>query len=321
MRLTDFYRPIAAELAQVDEILRREMRSEFPAVDAMTQYGFRIGGKRLRPALLLLTARAFGPIEPAHLILGAVVEMIHTATLVHDDVLDGADVRRHRPTINHCWGNRSSILLGDFLFSHAFYLAATLDSTLACKVIGKTTNRVCEGEIRQNDSCGKWDLNEDEYYSLIDAKTAELCACCCQLGAHYAGVSAEETARWTEYGRSIGMAFQIVDDILDMEGCETETGKSLGTDLAQRKPTLPVIRIVQQTPAHKRQELVELLDQGAEARGALDPHFACHDAFGYAKTRAFQFAQRAADIASTAPEGEARKVLMELPTVLLKRTS
>ncbi len=320
LRLIDFYQPITQSLAQVEQILRREMQSDFPAVDAMTRYGFRMGGKRLRPALLLLTAQTLGQVQSAHLVLAAVVEMIHTATLVHDDVLDGADVRRHRPTVNRQWGNRASILLGDYLFSHAFYLAATLDSTVACRLIGRATNRVCEGEIRQNDSCGNWELSEDEYYSLIDAKTAELCACCCHLGAHYAGAGEDESRRWAHYGRLIGMAFQIVDDILDMEGHEAETGKSLGTDLAQQKPTLPTIHAVQQTPPDDRPTLLELLKTGADARGALEPYFLKHGSLEYARQKALAFAQQATQIAASAPVSEAQRVLEQLPLALLKRT-
>ncbi len=319
LRLSDFYRPIVEPLSQVEQILQREMQSDYPAVGAMTGYGFRMGGKRLRPALLLLTARALGEIQPGHLVLAAVVEMIHTATLVHDDVLDGADVRRHRATVNRRWGNRNSILLGDYLFSHAFYLASTLESTFACRLIGRATNKVCEGEIRQNDSCGKWELSEDEYYSLIDAKTAELCACCCELGAYYAGAGEEAARAWGQYGRRIGMAFQIIDDILDMEGRESETGKSLGTDLAQQKPTLPTIHVVQQTPEGERASLLELLRRGAEAREELEAYFRQHGAFEYARSKAREFAEEAVAIAATAEPGDARDVLEQLPLALLAR--
>src|SRR5207237_6781360 len=146
-------------------------------------------GKRLRPALLLLTGHACGKVEPAHPTLAAVVEMIHTATLVHDDVLDSASVRRHVPTVNALWGNQASILLGDYLFTHAFHLSATLDDVRACRIIGAATNRLCGGELQQICGRGNIELSEDEYFDIIDAKTAELTACCCKLGAMYAGMS------------------------------------------------------------------------------------------------------------------------------------
>ncbi|MHB8866518.1 MAG: polyprenyl synthetase family protein, partial [Pirellulaceae bacterium] len=150
--LVTLYAPVVEEMQQVERILRRAMRSDDPYVDQLVRYGCLLGGKRLRPALLLLSAKACGEVTAQHLTLAAVVEMVHTATLVHDDVLDEASVRRHRATVNARWDNETSVLLGDFLFSHAFYLASTLDSTLACQLIGRSTNVVCEGEIRQKGS-------------------------------------------------------------------------------------------------------------------------------------------------------------------------
>ena len=170
------YAPIEQELADVEEILRRELRSEYAFVDELVRYGCLLGGKRLRPALLLLAAKASGHITQEHLLLAAVVEMIHTATLIHDDVLDEADRRRHLATVNARWDNEASVLLGDFLFTHAFYLASTTGSTVACQRIGRATNVVCEGELRQQGSRSNFALPEEDYLSIIDAKTAELCA-------------------------------------------------------------------------------------------------------------------------------------------------
>ncbi|HEV3021649.1 MAG TPA: polyprenyl synthetase family protein, partial [Pirellulales bacterium] len=203
----------------------------------LVQHGFRLGGKRLRPALVLLAAKAVGEITHEHLVLAAVVEMIHTATLVHDDVLDDAAMRRHLDTVNVRWGNQTSVLLGDYLFTHAFHLASTLDTTFACRTIGRATNRVCEGELRQIDTQGRLSLTEAEYLDIIAAKTGELCACACRLGAHYAGAGTALEDRLAHYGRDLGIAFQIVDDLLDLEGDESTIGKSLGTDLDQCKST------------------------------------------------------------------------------------
>ena len=319
--LSEIFLPIKPELEQVKQILEREMSSRYPCVDEMTRYGRRLGGKRLRPALLLLTAKTVDKIHASHLTLGTVVEMIHTATLVHDDVLDSASVRRYDETVNARWGNHQSILLGDFLFSHAFYLASTLDSTLACQVIGKATNRVCQGEIRQNDSCGKWELPEEDYLSMIDAKTAELCACSCRLGAHFAGADDEQTELWTAYGRCLGMAFQIIDDVLDLAGRETETGKSLGTDLAQAKPTLPLIHVWEQANESDRQSLKQLLASSDDPRAKLDPWLTRYDAMTYARSRAAAYAQQATQIASQAEPSDAQRVLSQLPEVLMHRVA
>jgi octaprenyl-diphosphate synthase len=233
--------PIAADMADVERRLERELRHTDPFIDELAQHSFRLGGKRLRPALLLLSAQAAGAINDDHRTLAAVVEMVHTATLVHDDVLDEAQVRRHRDTVNARWSNQTSVLLGDYLFTHAFYLASTLDTTFGCRCIGEATNTVCEGELRQTAAAGDFTLSRDAYMEIIEAKTAELCACCCRLGAHYAGGDPATVERLTLFGRLLGNAFQIVDDLLDLEGEEHTTGKSLGTDLANRKMTLPLI--------------------------------------------------------------------------------
>src|SRR5690349_24946538 len=179
----DLFAPVAADLEEVERILARSLKNRYPRVAEVVDHVRHYRGKRLRPVLLLLTARACGKVVPAHHVLGAVVEMIHTATLVHDDVLDNATVRRHVATVNAGWGVPASILLGDYLFTHAFHLAATTGSADACRLIGEATNRTCEGELCQGLERGNLALTEDEYLGLIDGKTADLIACCCRLGA------------------------------------------------------------------------------------------------------------------------------------------
>lgn len=256
--LAQIYASVADPLQQVEQLLRQQLQSQQPYVDELCRYGCLLGGKRLRPVLVLLSARACGPIQPDHLTLATVLEMIHTATLVHDDVLDGATTRRHLATVNSRWDNEASILLGDLLFSQAFYLASSLDDVFACRAIGRATNRVCEGELRQKGTRGDFRLTEAEYLSIIEAKTAELCACSCLLGAHYAAADATTSERLERYGRYLGIAFQIADDILDLVGREETTGKSLGTDLQQQKPTLPLIRMLQTVDAVTRQQILQM---------------------------------------------------------------
>src|SRR6516164_2442094 len=233
--------PPPPDLEEVERVLARTLRSRYAAVTGVVDHVRHYRGKRLRPVLLLLTARACGRVTPAHHVLGAVVEMIHTATLVHDDVLDGARVRRRVATVNAVWGVQTSVLLGDNLFTHAFHLASTLDDARACRLIGEATDRVCEGELCQVLQRGNIDLTEAEYFDVIDGKTAELTACCCHLGALYSGAAAEVVARLDRFGRCVGLAFQIADDLLDLVGEERTAGKSLGTDVEQRKLTLPLI--------------------------------------------------------------------------------
>ena len=170
--------------------------------------------------------------------------MIHTATLVHDDILDESMVRRHAATVNAEWGNETAVLMGDYLFTHAFHLAASLETTLACRWIGHATNLVCEGEMQQVHNRGNFDLDEEDYFAIIRGKTAELTAVSCRLGAHYAGAPESTVRAMDDYGRDLGVAFQIADDVLDLWGEERAIGKSLGTDLEKQKLTLPLIRLL-----------------------------------------------------------------------------
>lgn len=318
--LAAMYAPIEAELAQVEELLRRELRNPHPFVDELAQHSFHLGGKRLRPALLLLSAQAAGQIRPAHMVVAAVVEMIHTATLVHDDILDEAELRRHRPTVNAGWNNESSVLLGDYLFTHAFYLASSLDSTFACRTIGRATNIVCEGELRQIESRGHFDLTESQYLGIIEAKTAELCACCCQLGAHYAEADDAVQEALARYGRYLGIAFQIADDLLDVLGDEATTGKSLGTDLEKQKLTLPLIRALEVADPARRREMVDLLDgPGDQRRQAVERWMAETDGLAYARRRAAEFARQARDELSHLTPGPAVQILEALTEFVVTR--
>jgi octaprenyl-diphosphate synthase len=269
--LATLYAPIADELAAVEAILRRELSNPDPFVDELARHGFRLGGKRLRPALLLLAAKAVGEVTPDHLTLAAVIEMIHTATLVHDDVLDEATLRRHQATVNARWDNEASVLLGDYLFTHAFYLASTTNSTFACRTIGRATNITCEGEMRQLAAAGQLDLGEQKYLAIIEAKTAELCSCACRLGAHYAGAETQAEDALARYGRSLGVAFQITDDLLDLVGTESATGKSLGTDLEKRKATLPLIHLLHHVGSDGRAAVDRIVHDGHKRTVELIP--------------------------------------------------
>lgn len=319
-RLSTLYEPIREELAGFEAILAAELQSASPFIDQLLKYGLHLGGKRLRPSLLLLAAKATGRLTSDHLLLATVIEMIHTATLLHDDVLDGAAIRRHGDTVNARWGDQTSVLLGDYLFTHSFHLASTLTGTFACQTIGRATNAVCEGELRQIASRGNFALTEEEYLGIIEAKTAELCACCCRLGAHYAGASPQEEESLARYGRYVGMAFQIADDLLDLLGDEATTGKSLGSDLAQHKPTLPLIRLLAQAPEH-RQTVIALLARPDNHRpGALEPWFERTDALMYARQTAARYAQRAGAELNLLAASPARTALRQLTEFVIDRT-
>lgn len=318
--LTTIYASIAEPLQQVEHLLRKRLRSQQPYVDELCRYGCLMGGKRLRPALVLLSAKACGPITSAHLTLAAVLEMIHTATLVHDDVLDAATTRRHLATVNSRWDNEASILLGDLLFSQAFYLASSLDDVFACRAIGQATNRVCEGELRQKGTRGDFQLSEAEYVSIIEAKTAELCACSCLLGAHYAGADSETEQLLEGYGRDLGIAFQIADDILDIVGREETTGKSLGTDLLQQKPTLPLIRLLETAEPAVRQHVLQLAtSESRDAHEVLRSLLDQSGALDYAQQQARRYAAQAARQLDWLPPTETVDHLRTLTQFVVRR--
>ena len=305
----DLAGPIAADLEEVERLLARSLRNRHSRVAEVVDHVRHYRGKRLRPVLLLLAARACGKVVPAHHTLGAVVEMIHTATLVHDDVLDAARVRRRVATVNALWGTKTSVLLGDYLFTHAFHLASTIDAK-ACQLIGAATDRVCEGELCQVLHAGNLDLTEAEYFDIIDGKTAELTSCCCRLGAHYAGAPAETVEALARFGRDVGQAFQIADDLLDLVGDEKATGKSLGTDLEQGKLTLPLLHLLHSAPEPLSAKARQILTASENhRREALRPLLEQAGSLTYARDRALSLAARARAELAVLPPSASRAIL------------
>ena len=237
---------IQEDLLRVESILTEQMGIESTTREALTlqsmlDYVKELGGKRLRPSLALLVARACGSITPETVRLAAAIELVHTATLVHDDIIDDAGERRHRPTAHMLWGAHQSVLIGDWLFTHAYELANLGESTLPGRWISRAAKRVCEGEIRQGQSLGRTNLTEEEYFDILDAKTGALCEVSCRLGAWSAGADQETIEAFAAFGSKLGIAFQIYDDWLDVWGDPASAGKTLGTDLLSLKPTLPTI--------------------------------------------------------------------------------
>jgi len=321
-RLATLYAPIAADLATAERIFQDELGSRFPFVQQLVDHSADFQGKRLRPALLLLCGQACGSLSEAHAVLAAVVEMIHTATLVHDDVLDEAVIRRHAATVNTEWGNETAVLLGDYLFTHAFHLAASLDSTRACRWIGHATNKVCEGEMRQVHHRGNLDLDETDYLAIIEGKTAELTAVSCRLGASYAGAPEAIVAALDRYGRNLGIAFQIADDVLDIWGEERVTGKSLGSDLEKQKLTLPVIHLLRVVEPATAMAIRGVLSEAkADQRRLLRPYLENTGALDYAWQRAKQHVNQAVDALDCLAESEARSMLRTMAQYVIRRAS
>ncbi|MDB5291696.1 MAG: Trans-hexaprenyltranstransferase [Phycisphaerales bacterium] len=305
--LTDCIRP---NLDAVDRLFRAELKSELPCVNTLVKHVSRFRGKMLRPCLVLLAGKACGELVDAHTVIATVVEMVHMATLVHDDVLDEAELRRKGATINHLRGNEAAVLLGDYLISHSYHLCSSLDSQYASRLIGKTTNEVCEGELLQIDNRNNLDLSEETYVQIITRKTAVLTATCCALGARFAGADEARVSRLELFGLSLGQAFQIQDDILDLVGDASTVGKTLGSDIEKGKMTLPMIHFLRTAPAEHRTLLRSLVssadsDKVEKIRNLILPS----KSLAYAAQRARQLVDRAQNAISDLPDGEARRAL------------
>ncbi len=245
MKLEQLYNLIGPDMKAVDAVIRERLHSEVVLVRQVAEYIIQSGGKRLRPALVLLSAGALGYRGTHHHELAAVVEFIHTATLLHDDVVDESDLRRGRQTANAMFGNAASVLVGDFLYSRAFQMMVEIDDMRIMRVLSDATNVIAEGEVLQLMNCHDADLDEARYLQVIRFKTAKLFEAAAQLGAIIGGGSPAIERSMADYGMHLGTAFQLIDDVLDYSGAEAETGKHLGDDLAEGKPTLPLIYVMQ----------------------------------------------------------------------------
>jgi octaprenyl-diphosphate synthase len=235
---------VADDMRAVDAAIRHNLRSDVVLIRQVAEYIVQSGGKRLRPALLCLSARAHGYPGPHHHVLAAVVEFIHTATLLHDDVVDASEMRRGRATANALFGNEASVLVGDFLYSRAFQMMVSVRDMRILEVLADATNIIAEGEVLQLLNCHNPEIDEDGYLRVIRYKTAKLFEAAARIGAILGGADGEREEAAARYGVHLGTAFQLIDDVLDYSGDHETTGKNLGDDLAEGKPTLPLIRAI-----------------------------------------------------------------------------
>jgi octaprenyl-diphosphate synthase len=232
---------ISDDMAQVDTLIQKRLFSNIDLINQLDQYIVNSGGKRLRPMLLLLCARLFSYAGTQHINLAAIIEFIHTATLLHDDVVDASLLRRGQATANQRWGNQASVLVGDFVYSRAFQMMVDTDSIHVMQIMSDTTNTIAEGEVQQLINCHDPDTTEERYLAVIYNKTAKLFEAAAQLGAVICNRPNQDEIALANYGRHLGTAYQLVDDVLDYSSSSSELGKNIGDDLAEGKPTLPLL--------------------------------------------------------------------------------
>ena len=314
--------PVRSDLDLVEKRFRAEMVSPVPAVTSIGQYLQVSGGKRLRPALLLLATRAFGDIPPSAINLAAVVEMIHTATLVHDDVIDGADLRRGRPSTNSRWGNHTSVLAGDWLYMQAFNLAVKERNFHVLDILIELTKLMVEGELLQWAMIGRLDLTEGEHLDLVFRKTAGLFGACTRLGAVVSGQEEQIEQAMLHYGRNLGMAFQLADDLLDFTASEDVVGKPVGSDLREGKITLPLIYLLDRCTAAEQALVAKVMEERAFRTVAWEDLLELisrYDTLNRVKQQAGVYAQEALQCLQIVPESPFKNALKILPELVVTR--
>jgi octaprenyl-diphosphate synthase len=304
----------------VDELIRRRLDSDVVLIRTIGEYIISGGGKRLRPALVLLAARALGYRGELHIELAAVVEFIHTATLLHDDVVDESDLRRGRQTANAQFGNAASVLVGDFLYSRAFQMMVGVRSMPIMEVLADATNTIAEGEVLQLLNTRNADLDERQYLDVIHRKTAKLFEAAAQIGGILAGADPVVESRLARYGMHLGTAFQLIDDVLDYSGEATQTGKNLGDDLSEGKATLPLIHVLHRGTPDQRSVVRRAIEHGGrDDLPVVLEAIKATGALGFARDRARVESDQARAAIDAIPHSKYRDSLLELATFAVER--
>jgi len=323
MDLKTLLTPIADDMRGVDAVIRARLSSEVALINEIGGYIVTAGGKRLRPALVLLAACALGSKEESsRRQLAAVVEFIHTATLLHDDVVDHSDLRRGRKTANAVWGNAGAVLSGDFLYSRSFQMMVEVGKPAVMRVMADATNAIAEGEVLQLMNQGNPDVDEARYVRVIELKTAVLFAAACELGAIAADASPALQARLRDYGHALGIAFQMIDDVLDYTGDPAVSGKAVGNDLSEGKPTLPLIHAMRTGSEEDAALIRSAIREGKVDE--LDRILAIverTEAIPYTRALAERHAGLARDAIRDLPASAWRETLMELTRFATSRSS
>lgn len=308
------------ETQAVDNLILNELSSDVVLINQIGHYIIGNGGKRLRPMLLLLAAKALGKVEEPHLIMAAVIEFIHTATLLHDDVVDESELRRGKESANAVWGNAASVLVGDYLYSSAFEMMVRTNNMRVMEILSKTTTAIAEGEVLQLLNCNNPDTTEEKYLEVIARKTAILFSAATRLAAVIADADADTEEALAVYGQQLGVAFQLIDDALDYKASTEELGKNLGDDLAEGKPTLPLIYAIQHGNEQQAQIVIDAIRQGS--REAFNDVYGVVKALGaieYTEQCADRAAEKAIASLSCLPDSEYKQALEALARFSVQR--
>jgi octaprenyl-diphosphate synthase len=317
----DSIKDLTLEEAQaVDKLIIEELSSDVVLINQMGHYIVGSGGKRLRPMLLLLTAKALGEVSKSHLILAAVIEFIHTATLLHDDVVDESELRRGKESANAVWGNAASVLVGDYLYSSAFEMMVRTGNMRVMEILSKTTTVIAEGEVLQLLNCNNPETTEAKYLEVIVRKTAILFSAATRLAAVIACAHPEVEGSLAQYGQHLGVAFQLIDDALDYKANQEELGKNLGDDLAEGKPTLPLIYAIENGSASEAAIIIEAIQNGN--RDAFNEVYAVvqkTQAIAYTEQRAEEEVKKAIDALAVLPDSQFKEALKLLAKFSVQR--
>ena len=317
-----FQQHLPADLERVNVVINRAVQSEVALISQIGTYIISAGGKRLRPIITILAGKSLGLDSDKLYELAAMVEFIHTSTLLHDDVVDESDLRRGRATANNLFGNAAAVLVGDFLYTRAFQLMVGTGSMKILEVMADATNIIAEGEVMQLMNIGNINISEAEYLQVIQYKTAKLFEAAAQVGAILAGASAEQEQALKDYGMYVGTAFQIIDDVLDYSGSPEQIGKNVGDDLAEGKPTLPLIYLMQQGSPEAAADVRAALEHSDRNRFAqIHAHILASDALDYALGQAQAAVRQAVACLDALPDNEITQAMRALAEESVARLS
>lgn len=316
----EFFNLIESELSKVQSYVDAQLSSLYEPINQLLENVNTNSGKMLRPGMVLLSGLCCGEILPAHITVAAIIEMVHCATLLHDDVIDEGDIRRGNTTVNKLFGNEAAILSGDLLLSRASVICSSQDADIN-KIIAFVTSQVCEGELAQLLQRNNFELTESEYIEIISQKTASLFSGCCRLGAVCSKASESQVEALSKFGENIGIAFQITDDLLDIIGNEKQTGKTAGRDADKNKLTLSLIHRLCSVGEKEKEALIERIENSGHGRDVLVDILSNSDSIAYANGRAEQFVERAVDSLAAIEDSPAKQSLLSIAKFVTNRVA